>query len=170
MLPRKGGDGGYLKKKVSASLRVVLFLFSEASFLGDGFVSLELEDARENTELSLRFRTSRADGLLVLAAGPDDYCLAQVSGGRVRLRLELGAGEPASLESPAGVRFDDGLWHALALQRHGTSVLLLLDGVHESRVQLPPRFVQLDVKWGLFAGGLGDFQEIFLGHLLPFRG
>ncbi|KAM7285057.1 chondroitin sulfate proteoglycan 4 isoform X1 [Ixodes scapularis] len=142
----------------------------EASFLGDGFVSLELEDARESTDLSLRFKTVRPDGLLLLAAGPDDHLLLQLTAGRLRLRLELGAGEPASLDSPPGVRFDDGLWHALSLQRHGSSTLLLLDGLHESRLDLPPRFVQLDVKWGLFAGGLGDFQDLFLGHLQPFRG
>ncbi|XP_077556598.1 chondroitin sulfate proteoglycan 4-like isoform X1 [Haemaphysalis longicornis] len=142
----------------------------EASFLGDGFVSLELEDARETTDLSLRFRTVRPDGLLLLAAGPDDYCLLQLSGGRLRLRLELGAGEPALLESPAGLRLDDGAWHALALRRRAALALLLLDGVHEARAQLPARFVQLDVKWGLFAGGLGDFQDLFLGHLQSFRG
>ncbi|XP_075537464.1 chondroitin sulfate proteoglycan 4-like [Dermacentor variabilis] len=159
-------------------LAIALFSFGppapasarEASFLGDGFVSLELEDARESTDLSLRFRTARPDGLLLLAAGPDDYCLLQLAGGRLRLRLELGAGEPALLESPAGVRLDDGAWHSLQLRRRGALALLLLDGVHEARAQLPPRFIQLDIKWGLFAGGLGDFQDLFLGHLQSFRG
>lgn len=37
-------------------------------------------------------------------------------------------------------------------------------------MKLPGRFYELNIHYGLFVGGLGDFREIFLGLWDNFRG
>ncbi|XP_064475257.1 chondroitin sulfate proteoglycan 4-like isoform X3 [Ornithodoros turicata] len=140
-----------------------------ASLFGASHVSLPLEDARDETSVFLRFRTGRSDAILFLAAGPDDYCLLALEAGALKVRIELGAGE-ATLFSSKGLRLDDQIWHQVALERRGTEVILLVDQLHETQTTLPGHFMQLDVKWGIFVGGLGDFDDIFLGHMENFRG
>ena len=38
------------------------------------------------------------------------------------------------------------------------------------RAQLPGRFYELNIHYGVFVGGMGDFNEIFLGNQKNFRG
>lgn len=40
----------------------------------------------------------------------------------------------------------------------------------KKRLKLPGRFYELNIHYGLFVGGLGDFREIFLGLWDNFRG
>ena len=62
------------------------FFFSfPASFYGSGYASLPFEDAQSTTDLSFRFRTSRAESLLVLVAGRTDYCLVMLQAGAVKV-------------------------------------------------------------------------------------
>ena len=65
---------------------MVLILFISASFYGSGHASLPFEDAQSTTDLSFRFRTSRAEALLVLVAGRTDYCLVMLQAGAVKVR------------------------------------------------------------------------------------
>ena len=44
----------------------------------------------------------------------------------------------------------------------------MIAGVY--RLKLPGRFYELNIHYGLFVGGLGDFREIFLGLWDNFRG
>ena len=65
---------------------VRFFLFSiSASFYGSGYASLPFHDAQSTTDLSFRFRTSRAEALLVLVAGRTDYCLVMLQAGIVKV-------------------------------------------------------------------------------------
>ena len=68
------------------AINVVLFSFA-ASFYGSGYASLPFQDAQSTTDLSFRFRTSRAESLLVLVAGRTDYCLVMLQAGAVKVRL-----------------------------------------------------------------------------------
>lgn len=36
--------------------------------------------------------------------------------------------------------------------------------------KLPGRFFELNIHFGIFLGGQGDFSELFLGHMENFRG
>lgn len=36
--------------------------------------------------------------------------------------------------------------------------------------RLPGRFFELNIHFGIFLGGQGDFSELFLGHMENFRG
>ena len=38
------------------------------------------------------------------------------------------------------------------------------------RAKLPGRFYELNIHYGVFVGGMGDFNEIFLGNQKNFRG
>ena len=38
------------------------------------------------------------------------------------------------------------------------------------RASLPGRFYELNIHYGVFVGGMGDFNEIFLGNQKNFRG
>lgn len=42
--------------------------------------------------------------------------------------------------------------------------------MHCSREKLPGRFFELNIHYGLFLGGQGDFSELFLGHHDSLRG
>ena len=61
--------------------------FISASFYGSGWVSLPMQDAQSTTDLSFRFRTSRAESLLVLIAGRTDYCLVMLQAGAIKVSL-----------------------------------------------------------------------------------
>ena len=82
-----------------------VFCFS-ASFYGSGFANLKLQDARSTTDLSLRFRTSRPEALLVLVAGKTDYCLVMLQGGMIKVRKTVVNGvETGSAPVSAKFRF-----------------------------------------------------------------
>ncbi|XP_037082409.1 chondroitin sulfate proteoglycan 4-like [Pollicipes pollicipes] len=87
----------------------------------------------------------------------------------VDVRINLGAGE-GEVTSPPDRRLDDLLWHVVDVQRKDADVALTIDGVHVSRIKLPGRFYELNIHYGVFIGGMGDFSEIFLGLLDNFRG
>ena len=42
--------------------------------------------------------------------------------------------------------------------------------IEMNRLKLPGRFYELNIHYGLFVGGLGNFREIFLGLWDNFRG
>ncbi|KAF0300710.1 Chondroitin sulfate proteoglycan 4 [Amphibalanus amphitrite] len=65
---------------------------------------------------------------------------------------------------------DDLLWHDVQVQRNNADLALTIDGVHVTRIELPGRFYELNIHYGVFVGGMGDFSEIFLGLLDNFRG
>ena len=65
-----------------------LLLFP-ASFYGSGSVTLPMQDAQSTTDLSFRFRTSRAEALLVLVAGRTDYCLVMLQAGTIKVNLHV---------------------------------------------------------------------------------
>ncbi|XP_076037801.1 chondroitin sulfate proteoglycan 4-like [Oratosquilla oratoria] len=142
---------------------------NSASFFGASYISLPLQEARSTTEIHLRLKTHRADSLLLLATGKTDYCLVLLEGGALRVRVNLGAGE-TELSSPARLRLNDLLWHNVAISRTSAHVTLTVDSIHTTRLTLPGRFHELNVHYGVFVGGLGDFTEVFLGLLDNFRG
>ena len=61
------------------------FLSFLASFYGSSHVELPLLDSSSTTELGFRFRTSRTEALLLLAAGRMDYCLVMLRNGAVKV-------------------------------------------------------------------------------------
>ncbi|GFR30934.1 chondroitin sulfate proteoglycan 4 [Trichonephila clavata] len=128
-----------------------------------------LQDAQSTTYIYLKFRTYRANAFLFLAAGSSDYCLLVLENGEIQVRINLGAGE-AVLSSTPGLNLNDLLWHELELHRTDAELTLVIDGLHTTYLDIPGRFFELNVKYGVFIGGVGGFSELFLGNIPNFRG
>jgi chondroitin sulfate proteoglycan 4 len=109
-----------------------LFFCSTASFYGSSYIALPLQEARSTTDLSFRFRTSRPDALLFLAAGRTDYCLVVLQAAALKVRINLGAGE-AEVATPRGLRLDDLAWHDVRIHRKDADFTLTVDGLHSSK-------------------------------------
>ena len=59
-----------IKLKCYCTLKYMCFFFPlTASFYGNSYIHIPLDDASERTDIQLQFRTHRPDGLLLLAAG-----------------------------------------------------------------------------------------------------
>ena len=50
------------------------------------------------------------------------------------------------------------------------SFLICISSFCLSRINLPGRYYELNVHFGIFVGGMGNFNEIFLGNRENFRG
>lgn len=148
---------------------LVMFVSASASFYGDSYIRLPMENAHSETDIKLHFRTHQSEGLLFLAAGSPDYCVVELRMGMVRVRTDLGSGE-AALSSPPGIRFDDWKWHSLHLSRTQENLQLTIDGLYTTSTQTPGRFFELNINYGLFLGGMGSFTDIFIGNLGSYRG
>lgn len=110
----------------------MLFCLDVASFYGSSYIALPLQEARSATDLSFRFRTSRSDALLFLAAGRTDYCLVVLQAAALKVRINLGAGE-AEVATPRGLRLDDLAWHDVRIHRKDADFTLTVDGLHSSK-------------------------------------
>ncbi|RWS25499.1 Chondroitin sulfate proteoglycan 4-like protein, partial [Leptotrombidium deliense] len=139
------------------------------SFYGSSYVSLPLEDARSTTKISFRLKTYRNDAIIFLSAGPIDYCLITLENGALKVRINLGSGE-AILTSKSGLKLNDLVWHQVDIDRNEGELSMTIDGLHTTYLEIPGSFFELNIKYGIYVGGLGDFNELFLGNLRAFRG
>ncbi|CAH1647871.1 unnamed protein product [Spodoptera littoralis] len=150
------------------SVVVAGYAFDKASFYGASYISYPLQEAKGVTDMSFRFRTHLADALLLLAAGKTDYCMIRLEGGRLKLHINLGAGE-SELSSPKGIHLNDSQWHHVSIIRREANLTMKVDETAVKK-RLPGRFFELNIHFGIFLGGQGDFSELFLGHMENFRG
>ncbi|XP_048004606.1 chondroitin sulfate proteoglycan 4 [Leguminivora glycinivorella] len=142
--------------------------YDKASFYGASFITYPLQEAKGVTDISFRFRTHLSDALLLLAAGKTDYCMIKLETGRIKLHINLGAGE-SELSSPKGIFLNDTQWHHVSIVRREANLTMKVDDT-TVRKRLPGRFFELNIHFGVFLGGQGDFSELFLGHMENFRG
>lgn len=54
-------------------------------------------------------------------------------------------------------------WHEINLTRREANMTLRIDGIHTTRTILPGKFFVLNILYGVYIGGRGDFNELFLG-------
>ncbi|XP_041986792.1 chondroitin sulfate proteoglycan 4 [Aricia agestis] len=142
--------------------------YDKASFYGASYISYPLQEAKGVTDISFRFRTHLSDALLLLAAGKIDYCMIRLESGRLILHINLGAGE-SELSSPKGAYLNDTKWHHVSIIRREANLTMKIDD-NIVKKRLPGRFFELNIHFGIFLGGQGDFSELFLGHMENFRG
>ncbi|VVC37769.1 Concanavalin A-like lectin/glucanase domain,Laminin G domain [Cinara cedri] len=151
-------------------LSIVRICSSEtASFYGSSYVNVPYQDAKSTTEISFAFRTKHLDAFLFLAAGKTDYCFVLLEAGKLKVKINLGAGE-SEISSPRGLRLDDLHWHLVNISRKEGDLNLAVDKIHIVREKLPIGFYELNMYGGLYIGGQGDFSELFLGHTNGLRG
>ncbi|XP_075040120.1 chondroitin sulfate proteoglycan 4-like [Mixophyes fleayi] len=128
-----------------------------ASFYGESYIELKKVESFAKSSLQLRFRTSKANGLLFLAAGKDDYCLVELHTGRVQVKLSLGEDEPVLLLDH-GLHLNDLEWHLVTLHHENADVTLTVDKYVKTSVINPGGSSKLDVQHGLYVGGFGDLK------------
>ncbi|XP_043505299.1 chondroitin sulfate proteoglycan 4 isoform X1 [Polistes fuscatus] len=141
----------------------------KVSFYGASYIHLPVQEAKGATDISFRFRTHLSDAMLLLAAGKTDYCLIKLEAGRLKVHINLGAGE-SEMASARGLTLNDLSWHEVNLTRREANITLQIDVIHTTRSLLPGRFFELNIHYGVFIGGQGDFNELFLGHTDYLRG
>ncbi|XP_015494656.1 chondroitin sulfate proteoglycan 4 [Parus major] len=141
-----------------------------ASFFGDSFVEMPLADASRTVRLHLQLFTSQGNGLLFLAAGQPDHLLLQLQAGRLQARLQLGS-EEATLQSPAGLQLNNLEVHNVELLVEDGRMMLTIDGLFNSSTDIAGPARELDIQYGLFAGGTGSLDLPYLAEASPpFRG
>ncbi|KAM3939786.1 chondroitin sulfate proteoglycan 4-like [Leptodactylus fuscus] len=136
-------------------------LTTPASFFGESYVELKKLESFSGSSLQLRFRTSKADGLLFLAAGKHDYCLVELRSGHVQAKLRLGNDEQV-LFHDQGPRLDDMEWHSVKLDHRHTEVTLMVDTNVKSGVLSPGGANKLHVEHGLYVGGPGNLKASYV--------
>uniref|UniRef100_W5L2B8 Chondroitin sulfate proteoglycan 4bb n=1 Tax=Astyanax mexicanus TaxID=7994 RepID=W5L2B8_ASTMX len=146
----------------SLSLLVLIgALVQGASFYGDGFVQLKTVETSSKNSLHVRFRTSSPDGLLFLAAGDNDFLWVALHSGHIQVRLELGSGEH-TLRSEKATPLNDLLWHTIELQHDEHHVTLAVDKTCHGTLQIPGPDLELSIQEGLYVGGLGSLDKLYL--------
>ncbi|XP_017754048.1 PREDICTED: LOW QUALITY PROTEIN: chondroitin sulfate proteoglycan 4 [Eufriesea mexicana] len=164
------GDMGLLMfLAVTASLLGYCQTDEKVSFYGASYIHLPVQEAKGATDISFRFRTHLADAMLLLAVGKTDYCLIKLEAGRLKVHINLGAGE-SEMASARGLTLNDLSWHEVNLTRREANITLQIDVIHMTKSLLPGRFFELNIHYGVFIGGQGDFNELFLGHTDYLRG
>ncbi|KAM6229600.1 chondroitin sulfate proteoglycan 4-like isoform 3-T3 [Porphyrio hochstetteri] len=141
-----------------------------ASFYGDSFVELNKAEASSQTSLRLRFRTSKPEGLLFLAAGKRDYCLIELRLGNLQLRINFGVGEQV-LHSQQRSQLNDLAWHLVELYHDHDNVTLVIDKHDRSSAKMPGILYELNIDYGFYIGGTNKLDAPYLLGALPgFRG
>ncbi|NXC68386.1 CSPG4 protein, partial [Anhinga anhinga] len=140
------------------------------SFFGDGFVEMPLADASRAVRLRLQLYTSQGSGLLFLAAGQPDHLLLQLRGGTLQARLQLGS-EEVTLQSPAELQLNNLVMHDVELLVEDGRMTLTVDSLFNSSVDIAGPLRELDIQYGLYAGGTGSLDLPYLAEASsPFRG
>ncbi|NXK49129.1 CSPG4 protein, partial [Chauna torquata] len=140
------------------------------SFYGSSFVALNMAETSSQTTLQLRFRTSKPDGLLFLAAGKKDYCLMELHSGNLQLRVNFGMGERV-LHSQQRSQLNDLAWHLVELHHEHDNVTLVIDKHDRTSAKMPGILYELNVDHGFYVGGTSELDVPYLGGALSnFRG
>uniref|UniRef100_T1KNP3 Laminin G domain-containing protein n=1 Tax=Tetranychus urticae TaxID=32264 RepID=T1KNP3_TETUR len=142
---------------------------STVSFYGSSYIWIPMEESRDSTKIVFRFKTHRTDAFLFLASGPKDYCLITLVNGNINVRINLGSGEEL-INGPNDLKLNDLLWHEVDLERKQSDLVLTIDRIHLKHYTIKGRFFELNINYGLYIGGLGNFTELFLGNMVNFRG
>ncbi|XP_062439317.1 chondroitin sulfate proteoglycan 4 isoform X2 [Rhea pennata] len=141
-----------------------------ASFFGDGYVEMPLADASRTVRLHLQLYTSQQNGLLFLAAGQPDYLLMELRAGTLQAKLRLGS-EEVMLQSPAELQLNNLEIHNVDLLIEDSRMTLTVDSLFNSSVDIAGPIRELDIQYGLYAGGTGSLDLPYLsGSSSPFRG
>ncbi|XP_053154446.1 chondroitin sulfate proteoglycan 4-like isoform X2 [Hemicordylus capensis] len=141
------------------------------SFYGESYVQFNIaESSSSTTSLQLRFRTSRPDGLLFLAAGKESYIFVELDSGNVQVRIDLGAGEQV-LRSQWSSHLNDLAWHSVKVLHESNNVTLIIDNHHQTSTRMPGVLVELNIQHGLYVGGSRGLDVPYLdGAQTNFRG
>ncbi|XP_072523271.1 neurexin 1a isoform X13 [Salminus brasiliensis] len=148
------------------------------SYDGSKFMKIKLPVVMhtEAEDVSLRFRSQRAYGVLMATTSRNsaDTLRLELDGGRVRLTVNLGKGPETIF---AGQNLNDNEWHTVRVVRRGKSLKLMVDDLQPSEGQITGDHTQLEfhnIETGIVTEKLymPAVPSNFIGHLqgLSFNG
>lgn len=101
-----------------------------ASFYGRSYIFIPFQEAASSTDIHFKLRTHLSNALILLVAGDtEDYCIVGLEDGRLKVNINLGAGESESLSSE-NVVLNDFNWHDVLITRREANLSILIDNVH----------------------------------------
>ncbi|KAG8012313.1 Chondroitin sulfate proteoglycan 4, partial [Nibea albiflora] len=140
------------------------------SYYGDSYCSIQAFQDVSTFQLSLRIKTSRRSGLLLLAAGMEDYLFLELQNGKVQARMNMGAGE-VTLTSSQGVQLNNLLDHKISLTLQDGKLTMTIDDLFSTYVPMNDDGEELNIDQGIWIGGTGDLDTPYLSNAIPpFRG
>ncbi|XP_049578514.1 chondroitin sulfate proteoglycan 4 [Syngnathus scovelli] len=157
---------------VGAVLTLLIFtdLSHEESYFGDSFCSIQTFQDVSSFHVTLQFKTSRRSGLLLLAAGMEDYLFIELLNGKIQARMNMGAGE-VILSSSEGVQLNNLLEHKVSLTMQDEKLTMTIDELFSTYVPLNDDGEELNIDQGIWLGGTGDLDTPYLSNAIPpFRG
>ncbi|XP_055711491.1 chondroitin sulfate proteoglycan 4 [Phlebotomus papatasi] len=140
----------------------------KVSFYGASHIAMPMQEAKSSTNIRLRFRTMLPDCFIFLAAGRTDYALINLEAGRIKFIFKI-EDFTTELWSPRNILFNDLNWHEIAIQRYDSNITMQVDE-HFNRKTVPSRIGELNIHFGVFLGGVGDFSQAYLSTVDNFRG
>uniref|UniRef100_A0A9J8BM33 FAT atypical cadherin 2 n=1 Tax=Cyprinus carpio carpio TaxID=630221 RepID=A0A9J8BM33_CYPCA len=110
---------------------------SAVRFDGKGYLKYlyQMEESKENFHLSLRLKTSAAEGT-VMSTNASDWGKLELVDKELWFRYRCGNMLPASLHV-ANHPVADGRWHHVSLEVNGSTLRLAIDASHSNSVVLP---------------------------------
>ncbi|XP_061787885.1 neurexin 1a isoform X6 [Nerophis lumbriciformis] len=141
------------------------------SYDGSKFMKVQLPMAMhtEAEDVSLRFRSQRAYGVLMATTSRNsaDTLRLELDGGRVRLTVNLGKG-PETIFAGSGL--NDNEWHTVRVVRRGKSLKLTVDDLQPVEGQMAGDHTQLEfhnVETGIVTEKrfMPAVPSNFIGHL-----
>ncbi|XP_018016523.1 neural-cadherin isoform X4 [Hyalella azteca] len=121
-----------------------------------------------STEIQLRFRTWQEYGELFRISDQHnrEYGILEIKDGNLRFRYNLNSlrTEEHDLWLSA-VTVNDGQWHSVVVERHGSTAILMLDGGEGRRYNETVAFsghmlMDVDKQEGVYAGGKAEYTGI----------
>ncbi|XP_063730840.1 neurexin-1a-like isoform X5 [Eleginops maclovinus] len=148
------------------------------SYDGSKFMKVQLPVVMhtEAEDVSLRFRSQRAYGILIATTSQDsaDTLRLELESGRVRLTVNLGKGPETIF---AGQNVNDNEWHTVRVFRRGKSLKLTVDDLQPVEGQMAGDHTQLEfhnIETGIVTEKrfMSMVPSNFIGHLqsLSFNG
>ncbi|XP_077437213.1 neurexin-1a-like isoform X20 [Vanacampus margaritifer] len=148
------------------------------SYDGSKFMKVQLPVVMhtEAEDVSMRFRSQRAYGILIATTSRDsaDTLRLELESGRVRLTVNLGKGPETIF---AGQNLNDNEWHTVRVFRRGKSLTLTVDDLTPVEGQMAGDHTQLEfhnIETGIVTEKrfMSMVPSNFIGHLqsLSFNG
>ncbi|XP_047662705.1 contactin-associated protein-like 2b [Tachysurus fulvidraco] len=130
-------------------------------FDGQGVISYRFRQKKMKIlkdVISLRFKTSKGDGLLLHGEGQQgDYLSLELRRAKLLLQINLGSNQYGSIQGhtsvSSGSLLDDDHWHAVRIQRYRRSVNFTLDE-HTQSFRTNGEFDHLDLDYEISFGGM----------------
>ncbi|KAG1673729.1 Fat-like cadherin-related tumor suppressor [Nymphon striatum] len=106
------------------------------SFRGTSYARYTLfSNIERHLTLSMYVRTVQSTGCLMFTFGPVDYGILEMVNGQVQYKFDCGTGE--GLVRAEHVYINDGNWHEIKLERHGSTAELIVDNRYRGTGSAP---------------------------------